>query len=236
MINIKSKKAVSHIEIIISFLIFVSIITFLLVVFRPLTVFSKTTSSDLDITESQILDYISTKLEVQSVKIPSGVNGSCISIDKTETAVEENIVVKNDVDERIDAKTELVGLIKFKKSGEFYQISSSDEFVESDSSLVTCATPTDYTLGVAKTYNKVSNTSLHNLFNDYNASYQTTKELIGLNNDFNIILRNSQEEELLKGEVYKPLGIEIQARDVAIEILDSRGEIQTGILNIQVWS
>lgn len=232
----KGKKAMGHVEMIISFVIFVSIITFLLVLFRPMVVFTKTTSASLDITESQILDSVSVELIVQSVKISNEISdGNCVSLDKPE-AINNRVIVRNSAYERINAKTDVTGsLINFQKSGDFYRIYSSAEFVESSYSLTGCNPPQSYNLSVVKTYYKVSETYLNSLFGNYAADYQTLKTQLGLKNDFNLILRDN-ENELLRAEIYKPSGIEVMARDVLIEILDKDGNIKSAILNIQVWS
>ena len=203
--------------------------------FRPMIVFTKTTSASLDITESQILDNISVGLTVQSVKISNEIlDGDCVSLVKPE-AIQDKIIMRNSTYEKINAKTDGT-TIKFENNGDFYRIYSSTEFVESEGYNPTgCFTlETGYTLGITKTYYKVSDTYLHNLFGNYTSDYQTLKTQLGLKNDFNLILRDN-EGELLRAESYKPSGIEVMARDVLIEILDKDGNVKSAILNIQVW-
>src|SRR3989338_7005978 len=63
----KSKKGVSsHVEIMISFIIFISFVVFILMMFRPVKLFSKISTS-LDMAESGILEYVSTNLSVTSL-------------------------------------------------------------------------------------------------------------------------------------------------------------------------
>lgn len=230
----KGKKAMGHVEMIISFVIFVSIVTFLLILFRPMIVFTKTTSANLDITESQILENMSIKLTVQSINISNEIlDGNCVSLAKPE-AIKDKAIMRNSTYNRINAKTDGVGsLINFQKSGEFYRIYSSEEFAESSYSPAEC-NPQNYDLGVVKTYYKVSDAYLNSLFGNYTADYQTLKTQLGLKNDFNLILRDNGGE-LLRAESYKPSGIEVMARDVLIEILDKDGNLKSAILNIQVW-
>ena len=229
----KGKKAMGHVEMIISFVIFVSIITFLLIMFRPMIVFTKTTSASLDISESQILENISIKLTVQSINISNEVlDGNCVSLAKPE-AIQDKIIMRNSTYNRINVKSDGTS-IKFEKSGNFYRIYSSEEFAESNYNPVECLSQ-NYDLGVVKTYYKVSETYLNSLFGNYTADYQTLKTQLGLKNDFNLILRDNGGE-LSRAEIYKPSGIEIMARDVLIEILDKDGNVKSVILNIQVWS
>lgn len=231
----KGKKAMGHVEMIISFVIFVSIITFLLIIFKPMIVFTKTTSASLDIAESQILENISIELTVQSVNISNEIlDGNCVSLAKPE-AIKDKVIMRNSTYNRINAKTDGAGnLINFQKSGDFYRISSSEEFVESSYNPTECPSQ-NYGLGVVKTYYKVSETYLNNLFGNYTSDYQKLKTQLGLKNDFNLILRDNGGE-LLRAEIYKPSGIEVMARDVLIEILDKDGNVKSAILNIQVWS
>jgi len=233
----RDKKGAEHVETIISFVIFLSLIIFILVVFKPLTLFSKLGSSNLDITESEILKNISMELSVYSVKI-SAVDSEkdCFSIkNKTD---DDRLIMRNESGEKINSGKQ-GDVINFEKNGDFYRIYLSEEFdVGSPPGCLGGIEEGEgkYTLGVLKTYDVVSNYSLNNLFKTYDENYPGLKEELGIKNEFNIVVRNKTSEILKTTKAYRPVGIEVMAKDIPIEILDKDGNLNPVTLNIQVWS
>jgi len=232
MIKIKNKKGAAHVEMIISFVIFISFLAFILIVFRPFKIFSKSTSA-LDITETEIIDYVSVNLSVSSLKINSSVSTgkSCFFVD----LARENPIIIKDENGRIRAKRQ-DNKIYFENSGYFYKLYSSEELIENDINTADCENLEEgnYTLGVIKFYKKISYSELVSFNESYYNNYEQLKENLGLRNDFNMIIGNNSGI-LFECSRYKPSGIEIMAKETSIEILDSNADLSPAILNIQVW-
>jgi len=246
-----NKKAVSHVEMIISFVIFIGFVSFLLIVFNPLKIASPS-NSYLDLTEEKILKYASVDLTVISLNVDFDSTNvqDCFYINAIKN-VDGNLIVKNRENVKIDSSWDKQNLkINIEKSGDFYRLYFSNEF-EKEKELESCDSiiNLNYKLGVARAYKITSDKELSKLFRQYKSNeegdnYITLKEELGLENDFNIMIRGSSGEIIASssekslqfiGERYKPTGINIRARDIPINILNSTGDIIPAIMNIQVW-
>ncbi len=233
----RNKKAISHVEVIVSFIIFISFVIFLLVMLNPLKV-SKSNTNNIDLTETKIIENISTAFTAVSLKVnleanPADGSNACFSIDKPEN-IKGNIAGKDRNNNKINAEIEN-NKIELLKLIDFQRLYFSDELAISENVLDSCdETYTDYILGVSKTYGVVSYSKLIEFNRSYNEDYQKLKEeQLGLNNDFNFALNKYSVE--FRGERYKPSGINIIARDIPITILNSSGDLSPAVLNIQTW-
>jgi hypothetical protein len=238
MIN---KKAISHVEVIISFVIFVSFVSFLFIIFNPFK-FVSDTKVNLDITEKKIFDNITINMEVFSIKINSTIYPiialeECFEIEDTRDI--NNFVMKN-LSGKISNASKQGDNIRFENKGGFYRVYISEEITEHNFNSGSCKkiNYTNYTLGVSKNYEVISNKSLYLFFENYELDYEKLKNNLGLKNEFYLqVIENSKDQKIiLKAlERYKPQGIEIMARSIPIEILDEKGNLNPAIINIQVW-
>ena len=245
---IRNKKgAIGHLEVVLSFVIFISFISFLLIVFNPLKMFSGQSTTALDLTEDKIIDKISTELIVNSVKIePTLYNArqeNCFSIP---LPLDNPVIVKDGDGVRVNAANKITYILFAKSistsnpdSKYFYKIYSAYEFIENIFDIANCypLQPGDYILGVTRTYDVVSYTNLSGLFEDYEAGYGGLKDYFKLNSDFNIEVRDSSGAIMNNFQTsgYTPKGIDVLARNIPIEILYETGELKPAILNIRVW-
>lgn len=128
----KLKKGSAHIEVILSFVIFISFLVFLLIMFRPLKLFSSS-SSILDVTKTKILDYVSTDLSVISLYLNiSSSLGKCIVLKEDLELPGKNIIVKDEDGNIIRGDTEGgSGKVRLNYTGKsFYRVYSSEELKE----------------------------------------------------------------------------------------------------------
>lgn len=232
----KTKKGVSHVEMMISFAIFISFVVFILVVFKPLKIFSE---SSLDVAEARIIDYVSTNLTVSSLILNSTFSatatpGECFYLN---FSLPNTIIMKDENSDIISA-SKIGKAVYFGYSDRFYKIYSSEELEEKSLDISSCQNleEENYMIGVTRAYRKISYSKLEDFFQKYNNydNYQQLKQTLGLTNDFNIFVK-SDSEVIFKGEKYKPRTIEIIAKDISIEILDENASLNPAIMNIQVW-
>ena len=238
--KMKRKKGATHVEMIISFVIFLSFLIFILVAFSPLKIFSKS-STNLDITKEIILESVSVNLSTFSLKINSttysDITEGCVNADFDSSLVQGKWIMKEQGGEIVSATIENDNLY-FDKSGMFYKLHSSEELQERAAGTSGCYNldKENYTLGVERTYNKISLIKLNQFFIDYNSDYEQIRDNLSLRNDFNVfILNSSGVVEHFKAEVNKPEGVEVQAVNIPIEILDENLTLNPYIMNIQVW-
>ena len=237
MRKIKNKKGAGHVEMIISFVIFLSFIVFILIVFNPFR--KPQTGPSLDIIETKILNYVSTNLTVFSVRINSSAYGdinseSCFIVNYT---MDNNLIIKDEQESIISGKIENTELY-FENSGEFYRVYLSEELQENDpGSSCHKINKGNYTIGATRVYNKVSSSKLDGFFQEYNSGengYSQLKQNLSITDDFNVII-TSGGNIIYEARRYKPEAIDIIAKDVPIEILDENANLNPVIMNIQVW-
>jgi len=239
----KRKKGASHVEVILSFVLFTSFIIFMFIVFKPLEVFSDSTN-EVEILKSKILNDISTNLSVlYPIHIDSLIYNPeepCFSmINPLEGALTLPLIVKDENKETIDASRE-GEIIHFENSGNFYNIFYSVELEEQELSTTTCFDLSyelgseQYTVGLIRSYKVVSYSKLVALKNKYNQNYEQLKQEFGIEDDFYIVIRNSPEIEFILGKA-EPSGVEIFVEDFSVSILKSNADLNHDIMSVQVW-
>lgn len=243
----RTKRGTSHVEIILSFMLFISFIIFMFIVFKPLDIFLKSTS-DLEIVEDKILKNISTIL---SVLFPISIDSSVYSIMQSEPCfyidnpLNESstlpLIMKNKTGGIINASRQ-GGDIYFENSGNFYNLFYSLELKERElSDTSSCTTKLsyelgneEYTIGLIRSYEVISYSKLIDFKENYNENYEQLKKELGLEDDFEISILNSPEI-IFEPAKDKPQGVKILARDVSILILKENTDLKNDIMNIQVW-
>lgn len=242
----RTKRGTSHVEIILSFVLFISFIIFMLIVFKPLDIFSKSTS-DLEIIEDEILKNISTILSVLfPVSIDSSVYSSiqsepCFYIDNPlNGSLTLPLIIKNKTGGIINASRQ-GNQIYFENSGNFYNVFYSLELKERElSDTSSCYKVSyelgkeEYRIGLIRSYEVISYSKLVDFKENYNKNYEQLKKELGLEDDFEISILNSPEI-IFEPAKDKPQGVEILARDVSILILKENTDLKNDIMNIQVW-
>jgi hypothetical protein len=233
MIMKKRKKGMSHVEIIVSFVIFLGFLVFIFSVLNP---FKTLDRKDIyfDVIEEGIKNYTSTKFDFLTINLNENVGG-CFYIDYSLGKV----IVKNESYDFVDAKSD-GGKVYIKGSGEFYYIYSCEEF--EDKSLINekeCIKMEEmnYTFGLFRSYNMTSNKSLIKLKNEYETNYRQLKRKLGVpeTEDFLFRVRNMTGQEILNVTKNIVRGAKVSTRGVPIQIVYNDGTLEYAILNIQKW-
>ena len=237
----KNKRGISHIEMILSFVIFVGFLIFLFAIFRPFRVVSGG-EVYLDVVERGIRNNVSADVDFQTLKINDELvinDCFCLIYDL------EKVIVKNEFETVISAETG--GNLCAESANKFFYISSSEEFPDSyGSDLYNSDEPdcqdlvkdTDYALGLFRTYSFYSNSKLVKLHSYTLSNYNEVKEQLGLpgSEDFSFSLRSKETNELILENTKQPgKGVRVLARDVPIQIVKNNGDFEYLILNIKVW-
>lgn len=231
----KEKKGTSHIEIIISFIIFVSFVIFMMIIFNPFKAISVNTSI-LNVAELKIVNYASSNLTLSSMILNSSFNSNVNCI-YASFPLSNELVVKDENGEIVNA-SRATDNIYLKYAGErVYRIYSSEELEEKNFDTSGCyeLDESNYTIGITRNYKRISYSNLAKLNEDYNNNYEQLKQTLNLKNDFTFIVRDNSIV-LFEGRRYKPRGINLIAKDIPIEILDKNATLKQAILNLLVWS
>lgn len=233
--KLRGKKGISHVEMILSFVIFIGFLIFLFAIFKPLRVVSGG-EVYLDILERGINDNVSIDVNFQTLKINDSVDVNCFCIEYSL----KNIIVKNENEIIINSETG--DNLCMESLDKFFYIYSSEEFESSEGiSLSSCSfleKDKNYTLGLFRSYSFYSNRSLKKLHYETANNYDDVKDKLELraSKDFSFSLRMKESNEIILENTKKPgKGVRVLARDVPVQIVYNNGKFEYALLNIQVW-
>ena len=208
----KNKLGQAHIEIMLSFVIFIGFLLFVLIFLNP---FAKTESVDLiSSIEKSILNNVSADIGKMSVIGANGTN------DYTIPSPYNNI---NFV-EKIET-TSPTQKCTLYFSNEIFAVGTQ-----------TCTFST-YQLGVYSTEKIIVYGRIGTLKTNYDTDYNGLKSSLGVINDFSFNVESLDGVEIpgLNTARNIPSGIEVQARNIPIRTINNQGNVQELMLNIRVW-
>lgn len=235
---IKGKKGFTHLEIILSFVIFVGFLIFALAIFNPFNMLSSGGKVYLDMAERGLKEQISAEVVFQSIKLSPDVifTKGCFCF-----PYELNKVIARNVNYNIVKAEKSGDNLCIDGSNDFYYLLSSSEFEENGFS-VDCDIfhKGDYSLGLYRSYSFVSYELLKILNQSAIENYNTLKEKIKLpsNKEFSFSVRstNISLKNIFGPIKMPPKGIRVNARDVPLQLVYSNGTIRYDtIMNVQVW-
>jgi hypothetical protein len=222
----------SHVEVIISFIIFVTFIIFLFASVKAPITRDETKKNIFDGVESSIKNRISADMTTITVNISSG--GACVGLNNllNEFNINGDIVVQdysgNNIPSFISGNS--LNINRVSTSDTFFKIYHSQEFsgLETGSA---CSQGT-YELGPTKTEKYVFENRLIGLINE---DPQTVRNELnvpnGVNFTYGIILSNGTTIE----KSQKEISTNVYVRESPIEYVDLEGKINEGYLKTTVW-
>jgi len=233
--KLKNKKGMSHIEVILSFIIFLSFLIFLIAIFKPFSI-SQESDVYLNMLERGIENFSNVKVNISVLSLNQNPE-NCFYFNYNTS----NIIVKNESYNNVGAFSEKNQEIKVYINGteNFYYIYSSGEFNESKFNETGCDKlgGMDYSLGLFRSFNMFSNNSLNNLKKRYETNYSTIKKELAIpeTKDFSFSVRDSRNNNILNVTKKTPTKIKILARDIPIRIVYQDGTLKYAIMNIRIW-
>jgi hypothetical protein len=242
MIKRGNKKG-SHVEVIISFIIFVTFIFFLFSILEPSIGGQKDKRNLLDHIEIGIKNRISADMTTITIKILTPTSQNCIELNNEiiNLGINSKISSKGSFGESLNCyisstDSSDLRIERTSMSDNFLKIYSSDAFSSVGVSSASCQNlqrGTGYSLGLTKTGNYIFETKMLDLIAnmDYEALRSNLKVPEGVNFGYGIILSNGTSFET-RGE---ELSTNIYMREKPIEYVDSKGNVQIGALKIKIW-
>jgi len=244
----KTKKGISHLEMILSFVIFISFLIFLFIIFPVRN--TEQGKAGLEAAETGILNFTDARITSLGV----GLNDTAIEkiIDKKncfcfETGLDiGKVIVKDDADKSANATA--ISKIKDGKidgskvcingTEKFYQIYYSTYFTEK-AFLIDCFTITqEYGLkiGILSDYRALSYDRINSLNTSYYSDYNKllTQFSMPKDSNFGFIITDMNGKEIFR-VMKEKTGGGVNARNIPIQIAYTNGTFQEVILNIQSW-
>jgi hypothetical protein len=241
---IKNKMGKGHIEVIISFIVFIGFLVFLFVIFNPL---NKPVNKNLtNIVFFNIGENITTNITSSSIRINDDVNidgQGCFTIQESDLPSlvcvnPKKILAKNSSETIVASKVNNGININFGGQDKFYIIYCSEEITENENIETDCISLNreNFTIGMINTRNAWSEKKLEKFEEEYLSNYDTLKDkLIPEGNDFGFIISNLSGSVLFKGEKTIPKGVNVNANTIPVNLIDSNANIKSGTATIMIW-
>jgi len=243
---LKNKRGAGHVEVILSFVIFVGFLIFLFFIFNPFSIKDNTSFVE---TAFFNLEEIS-KTSVESISISTITLASvCFKIDELEDMTcnfDNQVRVKdkngNDLDANVIDNEILIEVSSLLDPDDrFYTISCSDEFFDKGE-LSGCPklvlSNGDYSLGIIIMRDPWSDRKLQQLRDDYQNSYFDLKnKIVPEGNDFEFTVWDIDSRTVLyEGkQSSRPRGIDIFARTFAIDVVYDDNRIEKRTITVSVF-
>jgi len=215
LFNTNQNKAQAHIEMILAFVLFISMITIFFIIFKPISNPSELPIQD---TQQKILNNLSEKIGKLSAIVKT--NNDCYSLTDVNIDYGNNFVEIQDT-----------------SNPRRYFIYYHPTFTQSTISC-TSRPNQDYQLGTYSEEELILKNNIINLKQDYETNYKNLITSLNLKTHFSFSFMNLDRiiiPELTPIQKSHPEGLNIISNEFPIRIIDSNGNIQELILNIKIW-
>ena len=230
-------KAQSHIETILSFVIFAGFIFALLFFLNPISQKS-TSTAVLDLAQQQIIDNLSISYEKISLILDSPVSGNCFFINNSIGA--GNIVLVQDSQGQIKNSSVLGNPSKIYISPtalERYYVLYYDFNFNSNnlSSTSGCSEAASYSFGLHDKDKLVLYENLIAFNETYHNNYDLLKNNLNIKSEFVFSVFNETNSLIMSGDRARPAALNLLSRNIPLLAADKNMNRTDIILNLRVW-
>ena len=228
------KRGLSHIEFVISFVLFIGFVLFAFVFFNPLQS-QRTLKSSMDYAWIEVSQETQEKLDTYSVYIFSASGDVALDISDVHNSYNASV---EDVDGNIiETYTNDMGLANFDSTGnKFFRIKYSLALPKGDKVINgPVLADGEYSIS-SSTSEKIYFESLLLKLNDtYFSDYDVLKQKINLPNrvDFGFVVKFGDIDVLAVNEI--PEGVEVLSRSDRIDVIRNSGKRERAELRVLVW-
>lgn len=209
----KPNRSQAHVEMILSFTIFMGVLIIIFVFLNPL---SKTQEKNNDV-EPAFKNFLN-EISVNAGKLSVIVNSNDDCYNRPSQFGEKFIEVQDSLNS--------------KK----YVIYFSDYF-EIGSISCSSRAKRNYTLGVYSEESLIIYEKIAELKAEYESDYDSLKQSLGIINDFSWNFKNLDGNEISQLSVSKeiPSGLNVQTKEISVIVMDKTGRFYEYVLNFKVW-
>jgi hypothetical protein len=238
MIKRGNKRAIEHVEVIISFALFFSFIVFLAWILIP-TQKDTINSAVVNIISEKIIENTSVGVNVTVlITRDKGIAGGCFNVSENDIVLPSNAVVR-------DYKGNVKNISK--DANYLYVNESVNEqiYYLYESSIFPAVITTTIPLGCAHTSlvgsisndNYIFEGNLESLNKSYYLNYTSLKESLNIpqNNDFSFTIMDNSRNELISASKNIPQIANVISKDIPIEVIKNDSSTYLGFLNVKVW-
>jgi hypothetical protein len=226
------EKRGSHVEVIISFIIFVTFVIFLLSILMPTVTTKKDKENTFTDVEIKITDKISSNMTLITINTKDGSDCFDLSNIISDLGIGKNIIVKDYSEKSVEAYSngDSLRINPWSTGDTFFKIYYSEEFDEIATN--SGCDSMDYTVGLIKTNRYIFEKKILDLINtDHETLRNELKISKGIDFGYGIILSNGTAIETNNSDV----STNIYIKETPIEYVDLDGNILEGYLKTKVW-
>ncbi len=245
-----SKRGISHIEVILSFLIFIGFVIFALYFFSPYES-TRLVNSSLTYVFNDLIEKTSVEVESYSLKLEEERVNEILEIEIKGVDAIKNVRVENNAGEEIPSKRDGDN-VRIKLLDKIYTGFSGEEgfgLIRFSEGITAYSPPSDLDgvvvndiseLGPANKINVISESKINTLKDKIETEYETVKSEFNIPGrvNFGFILKFDSGGEIdALGKV--PKGVEVFSNSKRVEILRTngvnKGKIEFGDLVVRIW-
>ena len=224
----KRGKKGSHVGMVLSFVIFITFIVFIYSLLEPSLREEADKETELELLEVNLLEKVSDNITIITItnSSPKGVK-DCLRINFSEFKGRGNVRVKGINDHVVGSTLGTDNLRIDWGSGDIFKIYTSPTINSGPASTgVECM---EGSVQIVQERKHIFNESLNDLFIEYNETYETLKNSLGVGTDFGFGIgdREIPEEVDTAQNVY--------VKEIVVEIMNSTAHINPGFVRIKVW-
>lgn len=235
---IKDKRG-AHIEIIISFAVFVTFLIFIYYIVNPVIMEPSDKEYLLNNVKTKIKDDTSSILRYDTINVKKE-PVYCFAIEEYKS---NRVKIKDEDGQSITAQLEYgLGLLINSDDTEIYRIYYSDHFGEvniiTDSGCELLTEPSGYNLIEEKSSQYIFLNKIEELETDYNEDYAALKDQFSIpdGTDFAFSFLSSNKETIGVGQQPIKNGVNVYSEEMPIQYINPQtGDIQDGFLTVKIW-
>ena len=238
----KSKKAQGHVEMILSFAIFVGFVFVMFIFMNPAK--EKTTSyAGLDTAETIVLDNLSTNFQyIALILVNPRPNLNCFAVNnpfnfsENVLAIDENNNVVNSYNQVISPQK--IYIKPTNKNSRLYKLYFSNDFADyPEYGPCDDLNPVNYTFGVLTKEKLVLFEKLAGFQEIYEENYKQLKSDLKITEDFEFVVYNLNRTQILFDTtgLHKLKTSLVLSRDIPLRIIDMNGTQSDILVNFRVW-
>lgn len=238
---IKKNKRGSQVEIVISFVIFMTFIFFIYLITQPMLK-SERKESSLENLASRLAEKSLANITSASVAISA--TQDCVDLDNFLNVVGNGnrVIVRSDDGTVLSSGVSGSDLRVGRNGLSFFKVYGSGEFAQETRTISGCQYLTQgsgYTLGLVKTTKNIFESKIIGLIGEYNTDYDSLKSELKIpeENDFDFSFTYSNGTEILTGNQGQvPTStINIYSRNIPIIYTSKQAGFESGLLNVKIW-
>lgn len=233
---LKSNRSQAHVEMIVSFALFLGFLITLLFILNPIGK-DKNLITTLEVTQGKIMKNISADYISASLIVDAGVaQGTCFYV-ANKPGLAGNVLAEDLAGNMLPASSTPDSVfLASSPNNRFYKLYFSEGFENANTFSCGNQLPGEnYDFGATEKGNLIVIKKVQRLIAAYNDNYDAVRNNLGLKNNFALFFYDTQKNLLLNASRFVPSGAEVSSRNINTKAMDVNGHIFDVVINLRTW-